>query len=122
MDYNRVEVTICGKAYTLKSADSPEYVKEIAKQLDRRLLAFMDSNEGISIITAAVMVSLDILDENKKINSNIDNIRTQIKSYVDEAAQSRMEAEKYKKELEESSQRVRQLEAELGFKNLQKDI
>lgn len=122
MENTKVEVTVCGKNYTLRTAESPEYVKDLAKQLDKRVRAFMEANDNISIITASVMVSMDILDENYKVNSNIDNIRTQIKSYVEEAAQARVEAEKLKKEQIEMRHHIKKLESELGLKHLTENM
>lgn len=122
MDYNRVEVRIYGKRYVLQTEDSPEYIKELARQMDRRFQDLYSLDENISYSDAAVLVGLEILDESVKANSNIDHIRMQVKAYVEEAADSRLKMEKYKKELEEAKQTIEKLQTELDMYSLRDQI
>ena len=41
---NRVKVVICGKTYTLQTDESPSYMISLAKELDKRINAFLEEN------------------------------------------------------------------------------
>ena len=112
MSYNKVRVTICGKEYVLKTTEDPAYLKSIAKQLNDKIQATMDEDDTITLTTAAILVGLSILDDKFKTNSDIDNIRTQITSYVEEAADARLKAEKLENELENTKRELQRLKTD----------
>lgn len=110
---NRVKVVICGKTYTIQTEESSSYVTKLAKDLDKRINAFMDENASASVTAAAVMVGLELMDEAARTVADSDHIRAQIKGYVEEAGNARIEAEQsqreaaaLKKELESLRQKL----------------
>ncbi len=105
---NRVKVVICGKTYTIQTEESPSYLIKLSKELDKQINDFMDANESASVTAAAVMVGLDLMDQNAKTVADVDHIRSQIKGYVEESANARLEADQLRREL---AQAKRQLEA-----------
>ena len=107
MSKSKVSVTIAGMNFSLVSEDEPAYVQELAKELSDKIEALVENNPNISVSQAAVLVALDSEDELKKHNNSSDNLRSQIKDYLEDAARARMEAENYKRELEK-------LKAQLG--------
>ncbi|MCL2088194.1 MAG: cell division protein ZapA [Oscillospiraceae bacterium] len=122
MDNRRADITVAGKTYRLMTSDTPEYIKEIAKELDGRISKMLALDDTLSVLTATTIVALEILDEGLKTNSNIDNIRTQIKTYVEDAAKSRMEAEEYKTALAEKDSENKRLTTELELLSLKNKI
>ncbi|MBC5788263.1 MULTISPECIES: cell division protein ZapA [Clostridiaceae] len=122
MEYNRVEVFIGGKRYVLRTQDDPEYMKELARKLDKRLEDVFSVDRLISLPDAAILVALDILDERVKSSSNIDNIRMQIKNYVDEAAESQRQLEYCQRKLDEYQQTIEKLQTELEIYTLRDKI
>ncbi|MCL2013703.1 MAG: cell division protein ZapA [Oscillospiraceae bacterium] len=120
MELNKINVVIAGKSYSLMTADDPDYLYELTRQLDKRIKDFLEKNDNVSVMTASVMVALEILDDDNKINSNIDNIRTQIKTYVDEAAKARLEADEARASLVVAEEKIERLETELKLYELRK--
>ena len=96
---NRVKVVICGKTYTLQTNESPSYMISLAKELDKRINAFLEENESAALPTAAVLVGLELMDESMKSVSDVDHIRAQIKGYVEEAASARIETDQLRREV-----------------------
>lgn len=96
---NRVKVVICGKSYTLQTDESPSYMISLAKELDKRINAFLEENESAALPTAAVLVGLELMDESMKSVSDVDHIRAQIKGYVEEAASARIETDQLRREV-----------------------
>jgi cell division protein ZapA len=56
---------------------------------------------------------MDCLDELTKANRNVENIRSQIKDYVDDAGQARLAADEANKELRILRAKVEELQTEL---------
>ena len=119
---NKVKVTICGKDFNLKTDEEPSYFIELAKKVDDEIAAMMASAENMSIQSAAILVALAAYDEAKKSSDSIDNIRTQIKEYVDEACQARSERDEALKKEKELKAKISSLENELKIKDMKSDI
>ena len=119
---NKVKVTICGKDFSLKTDEEPSYFIELAKKVDDEIAAMMASAENMSIQSAAILVALAAYDEAKKSSDSIDNIRTQIKEYVDEACQARSERDEALKKEKELKAKISALENELKIKDMKSDI
>lgn len=119
---NKVKVTICGKEFNLKTDDSPAYFTKLAKKVDDEIYKMMSSADNMSIQAAAVLAALSAYDEAQKANDSIDNIRTQIKEYVDDACQARAERDEAVKKQEELMTRITTLENELKIKAMKSDI
>lgn len=119
---NRVTITICGKEYTLQTDESPDYVRQLAARLDRRISDMMETSDIISLSSAAILVGLSLMDDSYKTTSNIDNIRGEIRNYVEEAGKARAEADDLRRQLEEKEREIDLLQTELGLKQLRLDI
>ena len=114
---NRVTITICGKEYTLQTDESPDYVRQLAARLDRRISDMMETSDIISLSSAAILVGLSLMDDSYKTTSNIDNIRGE-----EEAGKARAEADDLRRQLEEKDREIDLLQTELGLKQLRLDI
>lgn len=91
---NRVKVTVCGKEYALQTEESASYLIGLARKLDKQINDITEGGDSISMVAATVLAALSALDGAEKANESIDNIRTQIKDYVDEAGRARLERDK----------------------------
>ena len=118
----RDRVVICGKTYLLQSEESQSYMTMLADSLDKKINEFMDDNESASLTTAAVMVGLALLDDANKSTGDVDNFRAQIKGYVEEAANARIEADRLKKELKELKAENASLKSDLEFIKLKDNV
>lgn len=119
---NKVKVTICGKDFSLKTDEEPGYLIDLAKKVDEEIAGMMSSTESMSIQSAAILVALSAFDEAKKSSDSIDNIRTQIKEYVDEACQARSERDDLLKKEKILKAKISSLENELKIKRMKSDI
>ena len=86
---NKVKVTICGKEYSLKTEETASYFIGLAKKVDNTINQMTAQCDTLSVQSAAVLAALSAFDDAQKANESIDNIRTQIKEYVDEACRAR---------------------------------
>lgn len=119
---NKVKVTICGKEYALSTDENPAYLTALAKQVDMQINNYVQSADNISVLAAAVLVALGYADEATKANHSIDNIRTQIKGYVDEANQACQQRDEAVKERDTLRAKIASLENDLKLKKLKESI
>ncbi|WP_295152731.1 cell division protein ZapA [uncultured Ruminococcus sp.] len=108
------KVNIMGKEYNLTSEENKDYTERLAAALDKRIRTMRSRFGSLSVTDCAVLTALDCMDELGQSNRNIDNIRTQIKDYVDDAGRARNQAAAAQREIKALKERIEQLENELA--------
>ena len=88
MPVTKVKLTICGSNYIVSTTDSEEYVNQLAERLDTDMTEIMTQNPSASVAASAVISALSYLDELNKNASSTDNMRAQIKDYLEDAAKA----------------------------------
>ncbi|MCR4925781.1 MAG: cell division protein ZapA, partial [Clostridiales bacterium] len=70
----------------------------------------------VSVTHAAVFAALDYCDKANKANQDADNLRAQITTYLDDLNNAQVQLEQARKENENLSNQVRNLQAKLASK------
>lgn len=94
----RVSVTIAGENYTMVGEQNEDYIRKVAAIVDKKVNEIKD-RPGISTMQAMALASCDIADEYLKAVEAADNLRAQMKNYLEEAELLRYELEDVNKEL-----------------------
>ncbi len=100
MSLNKVRIQIASSEYTINTTDTQERVLSIAKTLDDGVKEILDAAPSASITAALVLNSMNIIDKLDKANQSADNMRMQVKQYIEDANEAKLELEKAKAELE----------------------
>ena len=95
---NKITVNIGGTDYTLMAEESPSYMQKVAALVDARMGEIMASGR-ISRMDAAVLAAANIADELLKQQSSTENLRSQLKGYLDEANRAKNELSECKREI-----------------------
>ena len=111
MATSKVRLNICGSSYVVNTSESEDYMQNLADHLDMNEL--MASSNSVSITTAAVMTALNYRDELEKASGSADNMRRQIKDYLEDAASAKMAAEEARRENVSLKRRIDELERRL---------
>lgn len=114
MNKNRVQVKIGGATYTIVTEDDPQYVEALAEDINTEIRSICNSNPSLSITQAAVLVALDQADACKKASTSADNLRVQIKDYLEESARAKMEVEVARREVERLNREISDLRERLN--------
>ena len=109
MAKNRVHLKIGGSAYTVLTDDAPEYVEELAEELDKEMRSIINENPSLSVTQAAVLTALDKADTCKKSTASSYNLRAQIKDYLEDSARARMEVDVARREIERLNREISSL-------------
>lgn len=108
MPASKVRLEICGSNYVISTTDTEEYTLSLAEKLDKQMNEFLTATPSASVTSAAVLCALSYLDELEKSSASADNMRSQIKDYLEDAAKAKLEAEDARREME-------RLRREIGY-------
>ena len=103
---NRITVNICGEDYTLVAEENTAYMEQVASLVDKKMTEII---AGAKVVRgdAAVLAAVNLADELLKSEQTAENLRRQVKSYLDEAAQAKNEASELKRQLYKAQQQGR---------------
>ncbi|MEG0769431.1 MAG: cell division protein ZapA [Ruthenibacterium sp.] len=111
MPANKVRFEVCGAQYITSTTDSEAYVMSLAAQMDEDMKKAMELTPSASVTAAAVITALGYLDEMKKTAKGMDNMREQIKEYLQESSKAKAAAEETQREVERLRHEVNYLTA-----------
>ena len=95
---NKINVVVAERSYTLTTADDAEYVEKVAEFVNTQVNQLSEASHA-STLDAAIMAALDIADGYFKAQETAENLRKQVKQYLDEATRIKMELSESKREL-----------------------
>ena len=95
---NKITISICGQEYTFAAEETPSYMQKVAAMVDARMGAILQGTH-VSRPDAAVLTAVNIADELLKSQSAAENLRAQLKGYLDEASKAKNEASELRREV-----------------------
>ena len=75
-----VRVTIVGEEYTIRSDESPEHTRAVAKYVDNMIRSLMNSGAVVESHRAAILAALQITDELFKARQSRTNLATAMRA------------------------------------------
>ena len=100
---NRITVSICGDEYTFVAEESTAYMEQVAALVDKKMSEILTGTK-VGRSDAAVLAAVNLADELLKSEQTAENLRRQVKDYLDEATQARNEASDLKRQLFKAQQ------------------
>lgn len=95
---NRVVVSICGEDYTFVAEESAAYMQKVGTYVGEKMEEVL-SGARVGRTDAAVLTAANIADELFKAQDANQQLRGQIKGYLDEAAKAQNEVSELKREV-----------------------
>ena len=95
---NRVVVTICGEDYTFVAEESTSYMQKVGAYVGDKMDEILNSAK-VGRTDAAVLTAANIADELFKSQAAAEQLRGQIKGYLDEAGKAQAEVSELKREI-----------------------
>ena len=96
---NRVTMSICGTEYILVAEADAAYMEKIGSMVDAEMQKLMDSAH-MSRDAAAVLAAVNLADQLTKAQEGAENLRRQVKTYLDEASRAKNEAAELRRKLQ----------------------
>jgi len=111
---NRIKLNICGCECVISSEDSEGYMRSVGEKVQKTIEAIMGRNERVSITMAAITAALSFCDDASKATDTAENLRTQIKDYLEDSSHARLETEESRREIERLKREIQTLRARLS--------
>jgi len=110
MEKRKVNIRIQGKDYVIVSADSEEYIRQVAFLVEKKAGEVAMAAPQLSTAMNAVLVALNLADDYIKSEKSRDNLRTQVADYLEETTGLNSENEELKAEVAMLKEEIRRLE------------
>ena len=98
---NRVVITICGEEYTLVADETSAYMQKVGSCVSDKM-----TEAKVGRTDAAVLTAVNLTDELFKSQAAAEQLRSQIKGYLDEASKAQAEVSELKREIFRLQQRL----------------
>lgn len=121
MSKNRIKLNIHGCECVISSDDSENYIRSIGDEVEKTMEDILTKNERVSITMAAIITALSYCDDSHKASGGADNLRSQIKDYLEDSSRARTEAEEAKRELERLRREIQTLRTRLSESEAQEE-
>lgn len=95
---NRITVSIVGQEYTLVAVEDESYVRKVAGHVDSKVQEVQEGGK-FSLVNSTVLAAVNIADEYYKEREASENLRRQLKEYLEEATKLKMELSEAKREI-----------------------
>lgn len=95
---NRVVINICGEEYTFIAEESSSYMQKVGAYVSDKMEEVLNSSK-VGRTDAAVLTAANITDELFKSQAAAEQLRGQIKGYLDEASKAQSEVSELKREV-----------------------
>ena len=102
---NRVVISICGEEYTFIADESAAYMQKVGSYVSEKMEEVLSSAK-VGRTDAAILTAANIADELFKAQAASEQLRSQIKGYLDEAGRAQSEASELKREVFRLQQRL----------------
>ena len=102
---NRVVISICGEEYTFIADESAAYMQKVGSYVSEKMEEVLNSAK-VGRTDAAILTAANIADELFKAQAASEQLRSQIKGYLDEAGRAQSEASELKREVFRLQQRL----------------
>ena len=102
---NRVVISICGEEYTFIADESSDYMQKVGSYVSEKMEEVLNSAK-VGRTDAAILTAANIADELFKAQAASEQLRSQLKGYLDEAGRAQSEASELKREVFRLQQRL----------------
>ena len=106
---NRVVINICGEDYTFVAEESAAYMEKVGAYVSGKMQEVLDGAK-VGRTDAAVLTAANITDELFKAQSASEQLRSQIKGYLDEAGKAQNQGSELKREIFRLQQKLEHLQ------------
>lgn len=97
---HQIKFTVGGIHYCINSDDDEAYVKSIASELEQKMDILAKKSPFLSTTMVAVLAALEAQDAAKKAGAEIERLKLELKSALEESAIAALEVSRLGRELE----------------------
>lgn len=95
---NRVTVTIAEREFTLLTDGEADFTRRVAERVDSELSAMLTGGK-VSMVDACILGAMNLTEELFKEQESSENLRRQLKEYLEESSKLKLELSEAKREI-----------------------
>ncbi len=95
---NVITVNIAGSEFRLVGGENEDYARRCASHVDTKINEVLKSG-GVSLIEAAILSAVNVTDEYYKALETAENLRTQLKDYLEDGSRMKSEIADLRREI-----------------------
>lgn len=95
---DKIKVVVAERPFLLTSTEEEAYVQKVAEFVDEQITQAAQVTRA-SVLDAAIMCAMNLADSCFKEQQTSENLRQQVKQYLDEANQLKQELSEAKREI-----------------------
>ena len=99
MEVKTHRLKMAGQEITVNSTESAEYMNELAEIVDASICKVLESEVRATPFMAILLTAVEFCDDARKAQQNVDNMRAQMKAYIEDSNHAREEFNECKREL-----------------------
>lgn len=105
-------ISVAGIEVTIHTDEDREYVLRLASQVDEKVTGYLKKGARVTVSMAAILAAMEFCDEFEKNRIAVENMRSQVRSYIDDAMRATNERDRLKAELDRVRQELDELQKE----------
>ncbi len=79
-DQKKIAVTVGGQSFYLKTDHDDAYLLDLADTIDKRIAKMREENPSLTVAKSAVLISMELLDEYRKLQEDYETFRKEMES------------------------------------------
>ena len=79
-EQKKIAVTVGGQSFYLKTDHDDAYLMDLAETIDGRIETMREENPSLTVVKAAVLISMELLDEYRHLETDYENFRKEMES------------------------------------------
>ena len=91
MNDSKILLKIAGINILISTSEDEVYARSLAEDIDTDVRGILEGNPSASVTNAALLCAIDYLDAYRKANRSTNNLRNQIKEYLSDAANAKLQ-------------------------------
>jgi cell division protein ZapA (FtsZ GTPase activity inhibitor) len=77
-------VSVGGIDITIQTDEDRGYIQKLAAKVDEKVGTYLRMGAKVTVAQAAVLTAMELCDEFEKNNAAVENMRAQMRSYIDD--------------------------------------
>ncbi len=110
----KVKVSVAGVDLILDTNEEPQYIQQIADEVNSRIRELTKGSTYISTTMASVITALEYCDNQKKNFREISEVQSKVKELEDEISSLRLEADEARREIDRINTENQTLRAKIA--------
>lgn len=79
-EQKKIAVTVGGQSFYLKTDHDDAYLLDLAETIDQRIETMKEENPSLTTAKAAVLISMELLDEYRHLEADYENFRKEMET------------------------------------------